>query len=115
MPQRIPHNQGMATLDLRDILAANLRRLIDADLRDGEKMSVRAWALGRKLDVRMIDRLVKGENAVTLDKLAEIAEACGLKPWHLLLPDLAPGTIPDSPITEDERKMLGRLRKLLDN
>ena len=103
----------MASVDLREILASNLRRIIDADTPPGVKPSVRAWAMGRKLDVRMIDRLVKGENAVTLDKLAEIAEACGMKPWHLLLPDLEPHSNPENPITEEERKMLSRLRKLL--
>lgn len=103
----------MASIDLRDILATNLRRIINADTSLGAKPSVRAWALGRKLDVRMIDRLVKGEHAITLDKLAEVADACGLKPWHLLLPELEPNSTPESPITEEERKMLKRLRKLL--
>lgn len=58
----------------RSILAANLRRMIDLSARDGERPSVRAWALARGLDVRMIDRLVKGQHAVTLDKLEEIAD-----------------------------------------
>lgn len=62
----------------------------------------------------MIDRLVKGQHAVTLDNLDKIAEACGLKAWHLLLDDLDPASTPDAPITEDERAMLRRLRKLLD-
>jgi hypothetical protein len=63
----------------------------------------------------MIDRMTKGEHAITLDTLEKVAKATGLQPWHLLLPDLAPGEVPDMPITEEERKMLGRLRKLLDN
>ena len=93
----------------RDILAQNLRRLIDS-----EGKTVRAWAMGKGLDVRMIDRLIKSENAVTLDKLGEIEEACGLEPWHLLLEDFAPGETPEAPITEEDRAMLLRLRKLLD-
>lgn len=97
------------------ILAANLRRMINADTPDGAKPSVRAWALGKDLDVRMIDRMTKGEHAITLDTLEKVAKATGLQPWHLLLPDLAPGEVPDMPITEEERKMLMRLRKLLDN
>jgi hypothetical protein len=109
------HNPGMPSADPRAILAANLRRMIEADLREGEKLSVRAWAMGKGLDVRLIDRLVKEENAVTLDTLTKIADACGLQPWHLLLPDLAPGVVPDAPISEEERRLLGRLRKLLDS
>ena len=105
----------MAFITPRDILAANLRRMIQADAPSGQKPSVRAWALARELDVRMIDRLSKGSNAVTLDKLAEIAAACKLEPWHLLYEDLDPKAPPDAPITEDDRAMLQKLRKLMEN
>lgn len=101
-------------LSPREILAANLRRLIQSDaLPDERPPSVRAWALSKGLDVRLIDRLSKGEHAVTLDKLDEVAEACGLKSWHLLLEDFDPKHIPDAPITADERAMLAKLRRLL--
>lgn len=100
--------------DLRATLAANLRRMIAAGTPEGEKPSVNAWAQSKGLSVRLIDRLSKGEHAVTLDKLDEIAEACGLKPWQLLLEDLDPKNPPEAPVTEDERRMLTRLRKLLD-
>ena len=105
---------GMGNPSSRDILAANLRRMIERSTPEGEKPSVRAWALGKELDVRMIDRLVKGQHSVTLDKLTEIADACGLKPWHLLIEDLDPASPPDAPISEEERRMLTRLRNLLD-
>jgi hypothetical protein len=97
----------------RAILAANLRRRIEADAPNGGRMSIRAWATGKGLDVRLIDRLVKGQHAVTLDNLEKIADACGLKPWHLLVEDLEPGATPDAPITEEERAMLRRLRRLI--
>lgn len=103
----------MAPATPRDILAANLRRLIDAEARHGERLSVRAWAQGKGLNVRLIDRLTKGQHAVTLDKLEEIASACGLQPWQLLLEDFDPAAPPDSPITDEERRMLNRLRRLL--
>ena len=93
----------------RAILAANLRRLID---KDGG--SVRAWALAKGLDVRLIDRLSKGQHAVTLDKLDEIAAACGLQPWHLLIENLDAASPPDQPISQEERAMLAKLRRLLD-
>ena len=104
----------MAESHLRAILAANLRNRINADTPPGAKFSVRAWATGRGLDVRMIDRLIKGQHAVTLDNLDKIAAACGLQAWHLLLEDLDPSAAPDAPISEDERAMLRRLRRLLD-
>lgn len=93
----------------RAILANNVRRLIAK-----EQTSVRAWALARELDVKLIDRLVKAENAVTLDKLAEIAEACGLQPWQLLIEDFDPVEPPSMPISEEERKTIQRLRRILD-
>ena len=98
----------MERTSTRAILAHNLRRMIEA-----EDLSVRAWAMSKGLDVRMIDRLAKGEHAVTLDKLELIANACGLQPWHLLLEDLPPNQVPQPPMTEAERQLLGRLRNLL--
>ena len=99
---------------LRDTLAANVRRMIDAATPPGKKPSIRAWALGRGLDVRMIDRLVKGKHAVTLDTLDKIADACGLQAWQLLIADLDPAHPPDAPITDDERALLRRLQRLLE-
>jgi len=84
-----------------------------ADSRDGEKLSVRAWALGKGLDVRMIDRLLKGQHAITLDKLDEIATALGLSAWHLLVEDLNPADSPDAPISAGDREMLARLKRLI--
>lgn len=104
----------MPGIDLRTTLAANLRRMIEAAAPPGERPSVRAWALAKGLDVRMIDRLTKGEHAITLDKLDELAHACGLKPWQLLLEDLDPKAPPDGPISNEERALLRKLRRLLD-
>ncbi len=98
----------------RAILARNLLRRIDADTPRGQRTSIRAWALGKGLDVRLIHRIAKREHAVSIDTLEQIAEALGLQPWHLLLEDLEPGATPDAPITEDERAMLRKLRRLLD-
>lgn len=107
-------NMGvMSPAPSRDILAANLRRLIDADTPKGQRPSVRAWALGKGLDVRLVDRLTKGQHAVTLDKLEEIAAACGLQAWQLLLDDLDPSAPADAPINDEERALLRRLRRLL--
>lgn len=103
----------MTSATLRATLAENLRRKIEHDLGQGSKFSVRAWALGKGLDVRLIDRLVKGEHAVTLDKLDDIAAACGLKPWQLLLDDFDPAAPAEAPISEADRTMLRKLRRLI--
>ena len=104
---------GVAAAATRDILADNLRRLIARDARPGERLSIRAWAMGRGLDVRLIDRLTKRKHAVTLDKLEELAAAVNMEPWQLLFPDLDPSSPPDAPISNDERQVLARLRRLL--
>ena len=98
----------------RDVLAVNLRRMIDREARLGEKPSIRAWAMKKDLNVRMIDRLVNRQHAVSIDSLERIAVAIGLKPWQLLIDDPSPGTTPDPPITDEDRAMLRKLRKLLD-
>jgi hypothetical protein len=100
-------------MNTRAILASNLRRMIERATPAGERVSVRAWALGKDLDVRMIDRLVKGQHAVTLDSLEKIASACGLQPWHLLVEDMDPSATPEPPITPEDRAMLTKLRRLL--
>ena len=93
-------------------MAANISRMI-IESSDAAKPSVRAWALTKGLDVRMIDRLIKGEHAVTLDKIDEIARACGLEAWHLLLPNLNYKNPPVSKVTEDDLALLSKLRHLL--
>ncbi len=103
------HIKAVPMPTLRAILAANLLRLIAK-----EGVSVRAWAMARELDVRLIDRLSKGQHAVTLDKLDDIAAACGLKPWHLLIENLDPSAPPDQPISAEDQAMLHKLRRLLD-
>ncbi len=97
----------------RAILARNLNQMIDHATPAGSKRSVRAWALGRGLDVRLIDRLTKGQHAVTLDTLDDIAQKVGLKPWQLLLEDLDPASPPDAPVSEEDRAMIRKLRRLL--
>ena len=103
----------MSSNDLRATLAANLRRMIERETAPGSRPSVRAWALKRELDVRLINRLVKGEHAVTLDVLDRIAAELGLQAWQLLFPDLDPASPPDAPISEEDRDMLRKLRRLL--
>lgn len=87
--------------------------MIDRATQPGAKRSVRAWALGKGLDVRLIDRLTKGQHAVTLDTLDEVARALGLQAWQLLLEDLDPAAPPDAPVSEEDRAMIRKLRRLL--
>ena len=102
----------MNTNTPRTILARNLRRLIASETPTGEKPSVRAWALRKGVEVKLIDRLSKGEHAVTLDKLDEIAAACGLQAWQLLIDDMDPADPPSKPITEEDKAVIQRIKRL---
>lgn len=104
----------MTGTDSRAVLAANLSRMIEAQTPRGARPAIRAWAMSKGLDVRLITRLGNKKNAVNLDTLQELADALGLEPWHLLLPNLEPGSTPAPPITPAERKLLSRLRDILD-
>ena len=99
----------MVSATSRDILSENLTRMIASS-----KLTRRGWAIGKGLDVKLVERLVKGGNAVTLDKLEQVASACGLQAWHLLIPDLDPNNPPAANITDEDRAMLAKLRRLLD-
>lgn len=97
----------------RGVLAANLRLLIERASKQGVRPSVRSWATGKGLDVRLV-RLLKGQHAVTLDNLEKIAEACGLQPWQLLVEDMGGPAAQPPQITDADRELLKRLRHLLD-
>ncbi|MEY4906709.1 MAG: hypothetical protein RL260_427 [Pseudomonadota bacterium] len=96
----------------RETLAANLNALINSDTLPGERRSVRAWSMRKGLDVKLIDRMTKGEHSVTIDKLQEVATALGVKAWQLLLDDFDPAHPAPTLITEQERVMLDRLKTM---
>lgn len=106
-------NRGMTEKLPRQILSDNINRMIDASTPPGATRSVRAWAISRGLDVKMIDRIAKNSHAVSLDTLEQVAKGCGLKPWHLLLEDLDWNNPPDANVTPQDLETLAKLRKLL--
>ena len=99
----------MDSVTSRDILAENLSRLIEAS-----GLSLRAWAQGKGLDVKLVERLAKNSHAVTLDKLEDVAKAVGLQAWQLLLPDVDPDNPPTASLTADDKALLDRLRRALN-
>lgn len=108
----------MSTSKTRQVLAANLRKLIDADAQVGVQSSVRRFAMSRDLEVRLVDRLIKGEHSPTLDILDRVAEACGVQTWQLLSEDFAPpqpgGDAARPPeLSAADRELLARLSRLL--
>lgn len=100
--------RGVEALTPRDILTRNVRKLIGDE-------SVRAWAMSRGLNVRLIERITEGDHNTTLEKIDEIASACGVPAWQLLLPDFEPGTKLEPPLTKSDRELLERLKGLLQH
>ena len=92
----------------RKILAGNIRALIER-----EALSIRGWALKHGLQQKAIDRIVKEENAASIDTLDEIADALGLMPWQLLIADLDLGNAPRLAVSEVEIQLVSRLKAML--
>lgn len=67
----------------------------------------------RGMPVRLIDRLLKQKHAVSLDTLDELSKATGFPAWALLFDGFDPASPPEQMISEEERVMLRRLRRLL--
>ncbi len=92
----------------RTILAGNIRALIEK-----EALSVRGWALKHGLQQKSIDRIVKEENAASIDTIDEIANAVGLMPWQLLVADLDVTNAPRIAVSEAEIQLVARLKSML--
>lgn len=75
----------------RAVLARNLNKLMRAtrggrtDLSSAHKVEASAK---NEISHGQVDRIQKADAAATVDKLAVLADAFGLAPWQLLLPDL---------------------------
>ena len=95
-------------LTARRILAANIKRMIEAS-----GMSVRRWALQNKLDVRQIDRLTKQEFSSTIDTLTEIAQRIGCQPWQLLVPNMDLSDLPMLVMSQAERELYAKVQALI--
>ena len=94
----------------RRILADNIGRMIEKS-----RGSVRGWALSNKLDPRQIDRLTKREFATTVDTLDEIAEAIGVQPWQLLVPNMNPDSPPLLVMSKTERELFQRIQSIVNS
>jgi hypothetical protein len=105
--------KAMSEKQPRTILADNINRMIDRATTPGAKRSVRAWAISRGLDVKMIDRVTKDAHGISLDTLYTIAAAVGLEPWHLLIEDLDLDSPPAPKVSAKDLETLKTLRKLL--
>lgn len=92
----------------KKILAENIKTILAK-----EGLSVRGFALRHKLQQKQIDRIVKQENAVSLDTLDELANALGVMSWQLLVVGLDISTPPKIAVTETEVMLYQKLSALM--
>ncbi len=105
-----------ASSALQRILAENIRQLVwrHHDKTHGAKEkrpSVNAWAIARGLDDKIVHRVL-GPRSITVVTLEHIAQAEGLAPWQLLVPDLNPESPP--PIANELSALAIDLARSLD-
>ena len=92
----------------RKILADNVKSLIDKD-----GLTVRGFAMRHKIQQKTVDRLVKQENAVSIDTLDELAAKLGIHSWQLLIPGLDLSHPPAIALSESELRLYERLRMIV--
>lgn len=87
-----PSEYGIATMSSREIVAKNLRSLMDANERYGSTIALEkaTAALGCKVGKSSIDRALKCKTPLNLDYIEAIAKVFGLDGWQLLTPGLRP-------------------------
>jgi transcriptional regulator with XRE-family HTH domain len=77
----------------RDVLAENLRKLMKAR-EDLSRFPDITSASRGELTNGTLDRIRRAEVALTIDKLASLAEVFDLEPWQLLVENLNPKALP---------------------
>lgn len=76
---------------LRNILAENIRSLMESSQSAGTEKSLRQQA---KIGGGTLDGARQGTKAITIDSLEKIAHALHVQPWQLLIPGLDPANPP---------------------
>lgn len=99
-------------LRLRRVLAENVHALMERDypLTKYKTKSDAEKAVGKDagLSFSSIQRVLDPSNGTTLDTLADLAVAFGLRPSQLLIPDIARVTAASSASAEDKRQDAAR-------
>ena len=65
-----------------------------------------------KIGPATAQRIKDRQTAVRIDTVERVAMAFDLKPWQLLMPDLDPGNVPVSMLSETEKKLYSKLHRV---
>lgn len=97
-------NSDMSTA-ARKTLSMNLERIIQAAHENPS-----SWSASRKIDKKRVQRALSGQYSTTLDVVADLAHAAGLKPWQLLTPGLDPLNPPVFTMNKSQLEAYLRMR-----
>lgn len=98
----------MDAYDTKTIFKENLLRVIAHQY--GAKPSTRALNKDTGVSIGSIQRALEGETSIGLDVLTQFAQAFGLQPWHMLVPNLDPSNPPVTHLTQVERDLYEKIR-----
>jgi transcriptional regulator with XRE-family HTH domain len=92
----MPDGYAMTTADIREILATNLRALMDSSehLKSTPAIERATEKLGCKVGKSTVDRALKSETPLNIDYLQAIARVFGVDAWQLLVVSMNPKNPP---------------------
>ena len=92
----------------REILAANLRRALDAYKEAG--LSLTAWAELKHLQRKQVERVAMAKVGCSVDFLDDLAKALEVEPWQLMVPGLDLKAPPRIALTTDDILQIEQLQ-----
>lgn len=109
-------NYGICAMTPREILATNLKALMERNPRFKSCPAVERGTteLGHKIGRTTVQQVLDGKTPFNLDHLHALSQLFGLDPWQLLTPGMDPKNPPVlKSIGDSERKLYARLDELL--
>ena len=101
------HDWQHSSMSSKAVLAANLKALMDHSPAYSSQVAV---AKAARCDQKTVSRLLRQEQAATVDLLDAIAAVFGLESWQLLTENLDPSNPPKVHMTKSEQALYERLR-----
>lgn len=98
----------------REILAKNVKRLMQINPEMSSNVMVEERS-GGKVKKSTLDRIRNQSSACDIDTLSRVADAFGLLPWQLLLPDLDVKNPPTIRMGDSEKVLYEKLEELLNS
>lgn len=115
--QYLVNQYGIANVDTRQILSANLKALRDRNPKYSSAPAIeRATAeLGCKIGRSTVQRILDGTTPVNLDFVEVLANLFGMDAWQLLVPNLQPEAPPAlRSVSQSEDQLYQKLRRVLE-